>query len=174
RELRQEVGVVFQESFLFPLSVADNIAYGRPGASRDQVIRAAGVAGADRFIRRLPAGYDTVLGDGGATLSGGERQRLALARAVVRDPRVLLLDEPTSALDTRTEAAVLEAIREAGLGRTTLIVAHRLSTVASADRLIVLEAGRVVEIGTPAELLEADGSFAELWRSSALSATGRP
>lgn len=163
--LRRQVGLVLQDSFLFPLSVADNIAYGRPGASLDQVVRAATVAGADRFIRRLPAGYDTVVGDGGATLSGGERQRLALARAVVRDPRVLLLDEPTSALDPSTEAEVLDAIRRAGVGRTTVVVAHRLSTVIGADRLVVLDGGRVVEAGTPSELLAAGGTFAELWAS---------
>jgi ATP-binding cassette, subfamily B, bacterial len=155
--LRARIALVLQEPFLLPLSVADNIAYGRPDASREEVIAAAVAANADTFIRRLSAGYDTVLGERGATLSGGERQRLAIARALVKDAPVLILDEPTSALDAGTEALLLEALERLMVGRTTFVIAHRLSTVRSADRVVVLEDGRIVEAGTHRELLEARG-----------------
>jgi ATP-binding cassette subfamily B protein/subfamily B ATP-binding cassette protein MsbA len=160
--LRAQVSVVLQESFLLPLTVGENIAYGCEGASRDEIVAAAVAANAHEFIRRLPQGYDTVLGEQGATLSGGERQRLAIARAVLKDARVLILDEPTSALDASTEQLVVEALQRLVASRTTLIIAHRLSTVRRANRIAVLEHGRLVEIGGHAELVAAGGRYAQL------------
>jgi ATP-binding cassette, subfamily B, bacterial len=160
--LRAQVSMVLQESFLLPLTVAENIAYGCEGAHRDEIVAAAAAANAHEFIRRLPQSYDTVLGEQGATLSGGERQRLAIARALLKDARVLLLDEPTSALDANTERLVVEALERLVAGRTTLIIAHRLSTVRRANRIAVLENGRLVEIGSHAELLAAGGRYAQL------------
>jgi ATP-binding cassette, subfamily B, bacterial len=145
RSLRAQVSLVLQEPFLFPLSVAENIAYGRPGATRAEVKAAAVAANAHAFIERLPQGYETVIGERGATLSGGERQRVAIARALLKDAPVLILDEPTSALDAATEALVIEALERLMTGRTTLIIAHRFSTIRRADRVVVLEGGRVVE-----------------------------
>lgn len=159
-ELRAQVATVFQEAYLLPLSVADNIAYGRPGATRDEIVCAAEAANADAFIRRLPQGYDTVIAERGATLSGGERQRLAIARAMLKDAPVLILDEPTSALDAQTENLVMGAIEKLMTGRTTFLVAHRLSTVRHASRIIVLEQGRIVEVGAPATLIERGGAYA--------------
>jgi ATP-binding cassette subfamily B protein/subfamily B ATP-binding cassette protein MsbA len=147
--LRAQIAVVFQESFLFPLSIADNIAYGRPGAGRDEIIAAATAARAHEFIERLPEGYDSVIGERGATLSGGEKQRLAIARALLKDAPILLLDEPTSALDAFTESSLMEALEELMRGRTTIIIAHRLSTIRNADRVVALEGGRIVEQGKP-------------------------
>jgi ATP-binding cassette subfamily B protein/subfamily B ATP-binding cassette protein MsbA len=147
---------------LLPLTIADNIAYGRPGARRDEVVAAAVAANADEFIRRLPEGYETVIGERGATLSGGERQRLAIARALLKDAAVLILDEPTSALDVSTEAQVLQALDRLMAGRTTFIIAHRLSTVRRADRVAVLQDGAIVEAGTHQELLTAGGVFEKL------------
>jgi ATP-binding cassette subfamily B protein/subfamily B ATP-binding cassette protein MsbA len=158
KSLRQQVSVVLQEPFLFPMTVAGNIAYSRPDASRDEIENAARVANAHEFIQRLPLGYDTLLGERGGTLSGGERQRLAIARAVLKDAPIAILDEPTSALDAETEQSLLEALERLMEGRTTLIIAHRLSTVRRADRIAVLEAGRIVECGTHDELM-AKGSF---------------
>jgi ATP-binding cassette subfamily B protein/subfamily B ATP-binding cassette protein MsbA len=135
--------LVLQESFLFPISVSGNNAYGRPGASRAQIVAAAEAANADEFIRCLPEGYDTVLGERGATLSGGQGQRLAIARALLRDAPILILDEPTSALDAATEASLLAALERLMHGRTTFIITHRPSTIRYADRIIVLEKGRI-------------------------------
>lgn len=163
-ELRRQVSIVLQEPFLMPLSVAENIAYGRPGASRESIIAAAVAAQADEFIRRLPAGYDTLVGECGATLSGGERQRLSIARALLKDAPVLILDEPTAALDTRTEASLIEAFQRLMQGRTTFVIAHRLSTIRHADRIAVLEQGRLVELGSHADLLERDGLYRELYQ----------
>jgi ATP-binding cassette subfamily B protein/subfamily B ATP-binding cassette protein MsbA len=160
--LRRQVSVALQESFLFPMSIADNIAYGRPGATRAQVEAAGRAANVDELVERLPDGYDTVVGERGATLSGGERQRVAIARALVKDAPILILDEPTSALDVATEYLVFEALERLMAGRTTLVIAHRLSTVRRADRIIVLDAGRVAETGTHAELLAAGGRYAHL------------
>jgi ATP-binding cassette, subfamily B, bacterial len=155
--LRAQIALVLQEPFLLPLSVADNIAYGRPTAGRDEIVAAAAAANADAFVRRLPQGYDTVLGERGVTLSGGEKQRLAIARALLKDAPVLILDEPTSALDAETEALVLEALERLMAGRTTFIIAHRLSTIRKAARIAVLEEGSLVEAGTHQELLADRG-----------------
>jgi ATP-binding cassette subfamily B protein len=163
RNLREQVAVVLQEPFLFPLTIAENIAYGRPGATRQEIEAAARTANAHAFIERLPAGYETVVGERGATLSGGERQRLSIARALLKDAPVLLLDEPTSALDAETEGLLLEALRRLMRGRTTLIIAHRLSTIRHADWIAVIDEGRVVERGTHAELLEGRGLYAHLY-----------
>jgi ATP-binding cassette, subfamily B, bacterial len=151
--VRSAISIVQQEPLLFPMSLADNIAYGRPGASRAEVVQCARAANAHDFILDLPDGYETVLGERGCTLSGGERQRVSIARALLKDAPILLLDEPTSALDAATEADVIEALERLMRGRTTLIIAHRLSTARNADRIVVLEGGRVVEEGSYADLL---------------------
>ena len=151
--LRRSIGIVFQENFLFSNTVAANIAFGHPDASREQVERAAKVAAADGFIRDLPKGYDTVIGENGVDLSGGQRQRLALARAVLTDPPILLLDDPTAAVDPQTEDQILDALDRAMANRTTLIVAHRVSTLSRADRVVVLERGRVTHQGTHDQLM---------------------
>jgi ATP-binding cassette subfamily B protein/subfamily B ATP-binding cassette protein MsbA len=162
RSLREQIGLVLQEPFLFPITVAENIAYGRPEASRELIEAAARAAHAHEFIQRLPNGYDTVIGERGATLSGGERQRLAIARALLRDAPLLILDEPTSALDAGTEALLLEALERLMAGRTTFLIAHRLSTVRHADRILVLRDGRITESGTHAQLLEYGEFYAHL------------
>jgi ATP-binding cassette subfamily B protein/subfamily B ATP-binding cassette protein MsbA len=164
RSLRRQVALVLQEPFLFPLSVAENLAYGRPDVTRAEVVAAAVAANADAFIRRLPEGYDTVIGERGATLSGGEKQRLSIARALLKDAPVLILDEPTSALDAGTESLLLSALERLMAGRTTLIIAHRLSTIRNADRILVLEGGEVVEQGRHDELLALGGLYAGLYR----------
>jgi ATP-binding cassette, subfamily B, bacterial len=166
--LRSEISVVLQDPFLLPLSIADNIGYGRDSATRDEIVAAAVAANAHEFIIKLPDGYDSVLGEQGATLSGGQRQRLAIARALLKDARVLILDEPTSALDTGTERLVMEALERLVQGRTTLIIAHRLSTVRRAHRIAVLENGRIVELGTYDDLVARGGRFARLHRLQTL------
>jgi ATP-binding cassette subfamily B protein/subfamily B ATP-binding cassette protein MsbA len=171
KSLRSQVALVLQEPFLFPLTVAENIAYGRPSASRADIEAAARTANAHGFIERLPAGYDTVVGERGGTLSGGERQRVAIARALLKDAPILILDEPTSALDAETEALLLEALERLMRGRTTLIIAHRLSTIRRADRIVVLAEGMVKEIGTHDELVERQGVYSRLCRAQSLQAT---
>jgi ATP-binding cassette subfamily B protein/subfamily B ATP-binding cassette protein MsbA len=160
--LREHVSIVLQDAFLFPISIAENIAYGRPDASRDEIEAAARAARADDFIRSLPHGYNTLIGERGATLSGGERQRLNIARAILKDAPILILDEPTSALDAETEALLVEAIETLTQGRTTFIIAHRLSTIRAANRIVVMQAGRICESGTHDELIVMGGLYAEM------------
>jgi ATP-binding cassette subfamily B protein/subfamily B ATP-binding cassette protein MsbA len=164
---------VLQEPILLPLTIAENIAYGRPGASHGEVVAAARAANAHEFIEKLPEGYDSVVGERGATLSVGQRQRLTIARALLMDAPILVLDEPTSALDGETEANLLEALERLMRGRTTLMIAHRLSTIRRADRIAVLEQGRVVESGTPAELITSGGRYAALMGAQSASASKR-
>jgi ATP-binding cassette, subfamily B, bacterial len=152
-----------QEGFLFSGSVADNIRFGRPEASRAEVEAAARAVGADQVIAGLPAGYDTEVGERGALLAAGERQLVAFARAWIADPQLLLLDEATSHLDVVTEARVQQALRRLRRGRTTVLIAHRLSSVADADQVAVVEDGRVMEAGAPSELLDRGGRFADLY-----------
>ncbi|MEA3189264.1 MAG: ATP-binding cassette, subfamily bacterial [Chthoniobacter sp.] len=163
RSLRSQIAVVLQEPFLFPMSIAGNIAFGRPGATRAEIEEAARMANAERFIERLPAGYETVIGERGGTLSGGERQRLSIARALLKNAPVLVLDEPTSALDAETESLLLEALERLMKGRTTFIVAHRLSTIRNADRIVAMRDGRIAESGSHAELMERGGVYANLY-----------
>jgi ATP-binding cassette subfamily B protein len=160
--LRGLVSMVSQETYIFMGTVAENIAYARPDATRDEIVRAAVSAGAHDFICKLPDGYDTVIGTSGRELSGGERQRLSIARAVLTDPRILILDEATASVDTQTELAIQLSLDRLTEGRTTISIAHRLSTLRTADRLIVLEDGKLVESGTHAELLEKGGVFSHL------------
>jgi ATP-binding cassette subfamily B protein/subfamily B ATP-binding cassette protein MsbA len=161
--LRRQIGMVLQPAIVLPLTVRENITYGCPEASRQAVVEAARLAQADDFIRRLPAGYDTVVGEQGATLSEGERQRLTIARALLRHAPILIFDEPTAALDAATEAALMAALDAVTRGRTAIIIAHRLRTVMRADRIVVLDAGRVVEVGAPDALLHRGGVFAQMY-----------
>jgi ATP-binding cassette subfamily B protein len=162
--LRGHMGLVSQDVYLFHGSVRDNIAYGVPEASDDEIREAARLAEADEFISSFPQGYDTLVGERGQRLSGGQRQRISIARAILTDPRVLILDEATSAVDNETEAAIQRSLEHVARDRTTVIVAHRLSTIRQADCIHVLEAGKVVEAGRHEELLELDGRYAALWR----------
>ncbi len=157
--------MVLQPPLIFPLSVRDNIAYGRPGADDAAIERAARLARIDERIAALPEGYDTVIGESGVSLSEGEKQRITIARALLRDAPILILDEPTSALDVTTEALVMAGIERLMEGRTTFIIAHRLSTVQRCDRIVVLRGGALVEQGSLAELLRRDGVFAGYYRS---------
>jgi ATP-binding cassette, subfamily B, bacterial len=161
--LRRQVGMVLQPPIVFPISLHDNIAYGQPEATRAQVEAAARIAQAHDFISRLPEGYDTMVGEQGATLSEGERQRLTIARAVLRQAPILILDEPTSSVDVSTEASIMDGLDRFIAGRTTFVIAHRLSTVRKADRIVVLQRGRIVEQGTLAELLARGGAFARMY-----------
>jgi len=167
RSLRGSVALVLQEPFLFPISIAENIAYGCPQASLEQIEEAAKAANAHQFITRLPRGYETVIGERGATLSGGERQRLSIARALLKNAPILILDEPTSSLDAQTEQSLMQAIERLTAGRTTFIIAHRLSTVRRAHRIIVLKEGRVIESGTHSQLLQQAGEYANFYHLQA-------
>jgi ATP-binding cassette, subfamily B, bacterial len=162
RSLRREVGVISQDPFLFSATVRANIAFGASDATDEQVVAAALAAQAHEFVEALPDGYDTVIGERGITLSGGQRQRLAIARALVIDPRILILDDATASVDATTEARIREALAEAMRGRTTLIIAHRLSTIALADEVVVLDHGRVAARGTHAELLATSPVYQEI------------
>jgi ATP-binding cassette subfamily B protein/subfamily B ATP-binding cassette protein MsbA len=168
--VREQVALVLQEPFLLPVTIAENIAYGRPDATQADIVAAAEAANAAEFIAALPAGFDTVIGERGATLSRGQRQRIAIARALVRDAPVLILDEPTAALDAETEALLLEALDRLMVGRTTFIIAHRLSTIRRADRIAVLEEGRIVELGTHDDLIGRAGPYARFHRLQAVPA----
>jgi len=161
--LRGEIGVVAQDPFLFSASVRENIAFGAPWATGEDVERAARLAQAHEFIADLPDGYDTVIGERGITLSGGQRQRVAIARALIVDPRVLILDDATASVDATTEALIRAGLREAMEGRTTLIIAHRLSTIALADELVVLDEGRVAARGTHDDLLATSAVYREIY-----------
>ncbi|MFO7312101.1 MAG: ABC transporter ATP-binding protein [Bacillota bacterium] len=163
RSLRRQIGLVPQDPVLFGISIAENIAVSRPDAGMEEVRRAAELAYAHEFITRLPAGYDTIAGERGASLSGGQRQRIAIARAILADPRILILDEATSALDSESEAAIHAALQRIRQGRTVIIIAHRASTVMLADRIIVLDRGRVVQQGTHQELVQRPGLYRRLY-----------
>jgi ATP-binding cassette subfamily B protein len=162
--LRAAIGVVPQDTVLFNDTIRYNIAYGRPGATQEEIEQAARLAQVHDFVLRLPEGYDTRVGERGLKLSGGEKQRVAIARTLLKDPRILILDEATSALDTRTEQEIQSALRDAARGRTTLVIAHRLSTVVDADEIIVLQDGRIAERGNHGSLIARDGLYAEMWR----------
>ncbi len=164
RSLRRLIGLVPQDTTLFNDSIAYNIGYGRPGATHDEILAAANAAHVHEFIMSLPQGYDTEVGERGSKLSGGERQRIAIARAILKNPPVLIFDEATSALDSRSERAIQSELEKLSRNRSTLVIAHRLSTVIHADQIIVLDHGRIVEQGTHPQLMERNGAYAALWR----------
>jgi ATP-binding cassette subfamily B protein len=161
-QLRLQIGFVPQDTVLFGASARENIGYGRPGADDSEIKAAARAAAADQFLRQLPSGYDTFLGERGTRLSGGQRQRIAIARAILRDAPILLLDEATSSLDAESEQLVQAALAELMRGRTTLVIAHRLATVLKADRIVVLEAGQVVAVGNHAQLMRSSPLYARV------------
>ena len=163
KSLRSKIAIVLQDTLLFSTTIRENIAYGRPDATDAEIREAARRAQADEFISRLPAGYESPVGERGGHLSVGQRQRIGIARAFLKNAPILLLDEPTSALDPTTEAAIMETIKELMHGRTTLIVTHRLATIHGVDRIVVLENGRIVEQGTGADLLTKRGVYATLY-----------
>jgi ABC-type multidrug transport system fused ATPase/permease subunit len=162
RDYRSQIGVVLQDNFLFDGTVGDNIKYGRPDATRDQIREVSRIAHADEFIDGFEKGYDTVVGERGVKLSGGQRQRVAIARAILADPRILVLDEATSSLDSESEALIQDGLHSLRRGRTTFVIAHRLSTIRSADQILVLEHGEIVERGTHRELLALNGRYRTL------------
>jgi subfamily B ATP-binding cassette protein MsbA len=163
RDYRRQLGVVLQDNFLFDGTIADNIAFSRPGATMDDIRAVAKVAHCEEFIAQFPDGYNTVVGERGVKLSGGQRQRVAIARAILADPKVLLLDEATSSLDSEAEHHIRDGLRALRRGRTTFVIAHRLSTITSADQILVLEGGEIVERGTHAKLLAANGRYRQLY-----------
>ena len=162
--LRRQIGFVLQDTVLFRGTIRENIAFGRPDATDEEVVAAAKLANADEFISRMPDGYDSLVGDRGSTLSGGQRQRIGIARAFIRDSPILMLDEPTAALDAESEELVIEGLERLMKGRTAIVIAHRLSTIRDADRIIVIKDGVVAEEGTHDELLALDGIYADLHR----------
>lgn len=169
-DLRHSLGIVLQDTHLFTGTVRDNIRFGKLDATDEEIVAAAKLANADSFIRRLPKGYDTMLTGDGANLSQGQRQLLAIARAAIADPPVLILDEATSSIDTRTERIVQDGMDKLMRGRTTFVIAHRLSTVRNSDCIMVLEQGRIIERGTHDELIEKKGRYYQLYTGNAISA----
>jgi ATP-binding cassette subfamily B protein/subfamily B ATP-binding cassette protein MsbA len=165
RSLRQQVGMVLQPPLVFPTTLRENIAYGQPQATADQIRHAASLAQLDGFVARLPEGLETIVGEGGATLSSGEQLRVTIARAILRDARILILDEPTAALDVETEARVMAGLENLMKGRTTFVIAHRLSTVRRADLVLVLDQGRIAESGSFEALVRSGGHFARLYKT---------
>jgi subfamily B ATP-binding cassette protein MsbA len=163
RDYRAKLGVVMQDNFLFDGTIADNIGFARPASSREEIEAVGRIAHVDEFVERFEAGYDTVVGERGVKLSGGQRQRVAIARAILADPRILILDEATSSLDSESEALIRDGLRRLRSGRTTFVIAHRLSTIESADQILVVEAGRIVERGVHAELLALGGRYRQLY-----------
>jgi subfamily B ATP-binding cassette protein MsbA len=162
RDYRAQLGAVMQENFLFDGTVADNIRFSRPSATREQIREAGRIAHCEEFVEGFEKGYDTVVGERGIRLSGGQRQRIGIARAILADPRILILDEATSSLDSESEALIQDGLRRLRHGRTTFVIAHRLSTIRSADQILVLENGEIVERGTHSELLAANGRYRQL------------
>jgi ATP-binding cassette subfamily B protein len=160
--MRSQIGMVLQDTWLFGATIAENIAFGRPGATADEVLAAARAAYVDRFVHTLPDGYDTVVSDDGGNISAGEKQLITIARAILARPRLLILDEATSSVDTRTELLIARAMSELRRKRTSFVIAHRLSTIRDADLILVMDAGRIVERGTHAELLTRHGAYWEM------------
>ena len=163
KSVRQQISFILQETLLFHGPVWSNIAYGKPGASRSEILRAAELANAHEFIEKMPQGYDTLIGERGATLSGGQRQRIAIARAVIRNSPILIMDEPSSGLDAASERLVMEALDRLMEGKTSIAIAHRLSTIQRANNIFVMRDGRIVETGRHEELLRSGGLYAELY-----------
>jgi ATP-binding cassette subfamily B protein len=166
-DYRRNIGLVLQEPYLFFGTIAENIAYGKPDATREEIVAAARAAHAHEFILRLPQGYDSIVGERGQGLSGGERQRISIARALLIDPRILILDEATSAVDTETEKEIQKALDNLVKGRTTIAIAHRLSTLRKADRLVVMDRGEIVEVGPHDALMEQQGAYWRLYEAQA-------
>jgi ATP-binding cassette subfamily B protein len=171
-DLRRQLGIVLQDTYLFTGTVMDNIRYGRLDATDDEIVAAARLANADQFIHRLPQGYHTLLSERGSNLSQGQRQLLAIARAILANPRILILDEATSSVDTRTEQHIQEAMRRLMAGRTSFVIAHQLSTIREADQILVINAGEVIERGRHADLLAHGGFYARLYASQFHEGTG--
>jgi len=163
KSLRRQISFVLQESLLFRAPVWQNIAYGKPEASHDEIVRAAKLANADEFIDRMPDGYDTMIGERGVTLSGGQRQRITIARAIIRDSPILILDEPSAGLDAESEKLVFDALDKLMEGKTSIVIAHRLATVRRADKIFVIDRGLVIEHGTHEELLSGGGLYSRLY-----------
>jgi len=163
--LRKQMAVVLQDSYIFNATIEENIAIAKPGAARSEVIKAAKAAAADDFIRELPQGYDTPLGEGGAGLSGGQKRRLTVARAFLRNAPIVLLDEPTTGLDPTSEQELMEGLKRLTKGKTTIVVTHQLSTVTDADLIVVLSDGKILESGTHQELWKRDGAYRQLWEA---------